>query len=174
MSDITPTQHEKDLAYWRGRVDTELADKVAYHRQVDSLQHSLVARARTDSIKTDSIAALQTPLRTRRNAVLRPTVASLPDTCKPVVEELLAQADSLDAALTSARKIIERQRSAIASLSRTVDMLQVEADTLELLLRAVPTHKPDRLFGFIPLPSRTTSLVMGAAAGIVGTVLVLK
>ena len=24
MSDITPTQHEKDLAYWRGRVDGHL------------------------------------------------------------------------------------------------------------------------------------------------------
>lgn len=84
------------------------------------------------------------------------------------------EADSTARAATSLRSVITTQLENIAALTGRLQETQARADSAIALANNAPVYKGDKLLGFIPLPSRQTSFIVGAGVGAVTTALVLR
>lgn len=151
-------------AQWSKETEKLFADNARLNHSVDSLQSALAFTTKADSAKADTIAQATKRIKQKAHDV----AATVPDTCKPVVTTMIVYVDSLAEANDTLQAITARQRASIASLSRTVDTLQTQNARLETVIRSV--NKRDYVFGIVPLPSRTQSLVAGVLIGAVAVV----
>lgn len=154
---------------WSKQTEKIFADNARLNRAVDSLQFDIALSTAIDSAAASREAVKTERIQTKAHAI----AASVPDTCKPVVTSLVVYVDSLAASNDTLQSIIQRQIHNLAALNRSIDTLQVQNAKMESKLRAGAKSR-DRLFGFIPLPSRTQSLFAGAVVGVVATVVVVR
>ncbi len=142
------------------------------------------------SILNDSVAkkevvisklSLEISLRSRARTVLRADqrrLEILRDTVTDTVQIIAVQdtaIDNLKTQLAVADTILTKQTSVIAQKDTVIDMLktglllsETKADTLQKTLDYTikQVNKKDKLFGFIPLPSRKAVGIAGLVGGI--------
>lgn len=163
---INASRAENEELLARIRADSVQAAPIV--REVDSL---LIVVERERAAKTRVIRELETRIRVVSDTGELRRLAS-----QAVVEAQNArqEADTLARALVSARGIIDQQLQHVAALSGRLQATQLRADSAIALLNRAPVHKGDKLLGLIPLPSRTTSFLVGTALGVVATVVVTR
>jgi hypothetical protein len=89
-----------------------------------------------------------------------------------IIGNLKGQVVVADSIITDQRGIIVQRDSQALILSKSVTVSTTRADSLQRVLRALPKSppKPDKIFGFIPKPSRTvvgvTTFVLGVVVGV--------
>jgi chaperonin cofactor prefoldin len=140
----------------------------------------------TDSItqlETQKIQAQQSADRfrsantrlTQRLDSLRSTIGdinldSIPEPVVQYINVLEIQIDTLQAEVTALRGALNVSNSQILVWESKFDLEQQRADSLQVVINTFPTNvpDPDRLFGIIKLPSRTSSFLVGGALGVIG------
>ncbi len=153
----------------------------------DSLAKELViirttadrARASADSLSrvVSTARARSNTNRTRIDTTLAQLRNELPDTCKSALalaEAYRTEVIALDAALEHAEERDVHRLVEIDALRTGLSALTVQNDSLTHLVRTVPVYKEPKLLGFIPLPDRKTSAVIGFVSGVAVTAVVIS
>ena len=90
---------------------------------------------------------------------------------KTEIENLQNDRIALDSTIVDQSSIIAQKDAQSLLLQRAVTLSSTRADSLQHLLRTLPNPapNPNKMFGFIPKPSRTvvgvTAFVLGVVAG---------
>jgi len=91
----------------------------------------------------------------------------------PVVEYislLETQVDTLEAEVTALRGALDVSNSQVLVWESKFNLEAQKSDSLQVVINTFPTDvpDPDRLFGVIRLPSRTSSFLVGGVMGVIG------
>jgi hypothetical protein len=141
----------------------------------DSL--AMVDRARTDSLHALEVRLIEAKSRVpnrevlvQKQLVVDSMYLSLPDSVLeqhaiiPAQRELIQeQAEAIEAL----EAVVETQDSVIALQTVMISDLRFSNATLQHAVEQLRNQRQERAFGVIPLPNRTTSLVLGIALGAV-------
>ena len=107
--------------------------------------------------------------------VLEQKYAAVKDSVPPEAQEYIGslegQVRGLQAELNTEKQLNLVQGIDIRLYRDLYTNEKLRADSLQTVISAFPTDKvpnPEKLFGFIPMPSRTVSFITGVAAGAVG------
>jgi hypothetical protein len=120
-------------------LQTQITDQV--------LEANRLVVAEVESLKERSAAP--------RARVRSVSVAQVPDTCKAIVETILADADTVFVADSSAIARLESQNDSLASRLSVTNGLLLDAK-IELREQAKRTErKPRKILGLIPMPTVT-------------------
>lgn len=146
------------------------ADANAAKVKADSLNKQVdVAKSKVAAAKSE-IAGLKGQLTSAQ---------TLGDSVKTMVEIIVVQ----DSTIAKQDTIIEKQTKVIGTLNTAIvekdiaySTLWVSHTRLEDIIKNTPKapSNPDKLFGFIKKPSRTTTFLTGVAVGILATVTIVK
>lgn len=159
--------------------DAEAANKFA-----DSLNTIIVVKQREAGAAEARAQALGTQVSKLKTetSTLRNRADSVRNSAKDSVElarTLIPLQDSIistqDSTITKQGRQISQLGISLAKKDTTISLLTVSRDSLQALLRVPPKPptNPNKLFGFINLPSRkTTAIVAGAAGAVLGVLLV--
>lgn len=159
--------------------DAEAANKFA-----DSLNKIIVVKQQEAGAAEARAQVLGTQVGRlkRETSTLRSRADSIRESAKDSVElarRLIPLQDSIiatqDSTITKQGGQITQLGISLAKKDTTIRLLTVSRDSLQALLRVPPKPptNPNKLFGFINLPSRkTTAIVAGAAGAVLGVLLV--
>lgn len=174
------SDYAEERATWEAE-RSELQRQVSAGRQENEILLAQVQRdsvadapviARADSLvivvqreraaRIAAVNALETQLRVSSDTAELRRIAA-----QAIIEARLArqEADTLVRTVTDLRSVIDRQTRNLAAVTANLRMTQLRADSAIALLDRAPVYKGDKLFGLIPLPSRTTSLIIGGVLG---------
>ena len=133
---------EEHAAVLETKVDTLVKINEDIQHEVDSLQHEF--------------------------ASIDPTL--IPPPVLEYIDALETQVDTLKTTVATQRNLISVKDTDIRLWQGLYGNEKERADSLQITLNSFPGSVPntDKLFGFIPLPSRTVSFISGAAAATVG------
>lgn len=170
-----------------------------YAEQVDDLRK----RARAEKLRADSLnrVILERDIKIeqsdRRVRTLNTQLATLRGSTSVLEGQVDSLTETLTDSVTMAREIIPRQATIIVQKDeeiktqgliitehvytihlrdQTISGLRISNDSLTALVLDIPEAppNPNKLFGLIPMPSRTTTFVLGAVVGGVAVVSLVK
>lgn len=165
------SDYEAKMEVWKQERDTLLAHNERLNIETDSLQQAVMTR---DSVFTVKQNELNRSVRRSREITakldaaldsLRRVVPAECDSVVKIADGYRAEIDSLNVVIVKKDSIIGARQSDIWVLNGTVDSLQNENQKLVDKLNDVPEYQEEKLLGFIPLPSRKLTFLIGLAAG---------
>jgi hypothetical protein len=177
-------------AYADFREEIELLQKsaeVAIEFSDEIVQKNLVLRDSMETI-SDSTAVLQTEydrltkvtngmqtiLDSMKMNISPVTIAELPKPIRDYIQALEITVDTLITHRKASDALVVTANLALENMTTQRDNEKSRADSLVSVLALVPEDipsDPDKFLGFIPMPSRTMSALLGAATVIVVDVL---
>jgi len=135
----------------------------ALEGQVRDLRSKRPEKAQLDSAKTAIVAAME--------AAEGDSVA-MARTVIPAQQVLLERQDSTIKVLDA---VLVRQDTLLAQKDSSLADCRAASDSMRAVLRNPPKPpRPSVFLGLFPLPSRTTSALLGTAAGVLATLFFLK
>ena len=160
-------QFEEDVAVAREFADSLQEELV--ENEVQELQDSMVVIVSTLNTSKDRIAELD-----REKQVLKAQVTdSILNETPPEVIEYVAlveqENEELKVALSAADMLQQNLVNQVALLTMSLDTQTLRADSLYTIVLNIPEppSNPNKVFGFIPKPSRMQSFFIGAAVATV-------
>jgi hypothetical protein len=174
------SKYEQQITLWKARTDSLLRLNTRVNVRVDSLNRIVTSdnsKANVISTEINKLRNVADRDRSKRDESLIHLRATLPDTCKVVIQLADAyqrEADTLRTALNLAETRDSLRKHEIDLLHTNVTLLRTQNDSLVRLVVSVPISKPSRLLGIINLPTRKTSFVMGIVTGVVVATAVLS
>jgi hypothetical protein len=177
-TDVPLEQYNRDIATWKDTTKKLFAENDQLKKDNFLSKH-----------ERDSLAAIDT-VRTRENRKLKQTVAvvnakadslfrvasgdtsmcvNLCNTWKLTAIQYKATVATKDSIIKNDSLLLDERALAYAKLGIRFDSTVAQNDRLAAQLKAVPVYKEEKFLGFIPLPSRKTSLVVGLISGVVIT-----
>lgn len=170
-------EYKEQVEQFEQRVEEVVAFSDSLQRQQDELTDSLteLETQKTEAEQNaDRFRAANDRLNRRLDS-LRTTITDVDlDSIPPPVVEYISlleiRVDTLEAEVTALRGALDVSNSQILVWESKFDLEQQRADSLQVVINTFPTDvpDPDRLFGIITLPSRTTSFLVGGTLGIIG------
>ena len=158
-------QFEEDVAVAREFADSLQEELVENELEVQELQDSMVVIVSTLNTSKDRIAELD-----REKQVLKAQVTdSILNETPPEVIEYVAvveqENEELKVALSAADMLQQNLVNQVALLTMSLDTQTLRADSLYTIVMNIPEppSNPNKVFGFIPKPSRIQSFFIGAA-----------
>ncbi|MEK9767359.1 MAG: hypothetical protein VW683_00445 [Betaproteobacteria bacterium] len=170
-------EYKEQVRQFEERVEEVVAFSDSLQRQQEQLSDSI------NDLEEQKIEAQQDADRFRsanyrliqRADSLRDTIReinldSIPEPVVQYISVLETRVDTLEAEITSLRGALDVSNSQLLVWESKFDLEQQRADSLQVVINTFPTDvpDPDRLFGIIRLPSRTSSFVVGTALGVIG------
>jgi hypothetical protein len=148
------------------------ADALAANRRADSLAVVIAERLpQTDAvlagntIVVDSAARLVAKGNAPKRRVQTVNVAALPDTCQPIVQTILADAETVFVTDSAALALHEAQNVRLTNeLTETAALLEASRAELRAQSTRIQAPPPKKLLGLVPMPSLTA----GYGATLVG------
>jgi hypothetical protein len=176
-------EFEKKMQVWKDSTKLLIQHKDSVEKVV------FIAKSSADSLVADA-AKKDTAIRKLNNRVvkLQHTADSLysaaktdTSTCINLCGKWHVAADSLKVVVDSQAVIINQDSVRYAEQVEAYKKLGIAftttihlTDSLSRRLETVPTYKKEKFLGLFPMPSRTTSFVVGTAVGIIGTVFIIS
>lgn len=165
-------QYQTEVKKWKDSVTTIANLHTAKEDSLSKISDQYNKSA--DSLK-GVLSKLKQPIIHVTNHKIDSILVAAPDTCKPIaaiLDSVRKERDSIQVfavtwKLTSLRQDSLRVKS-IDSLRVDNGLLKADKDSLVTELKKVPVYKSEKLLGFIPLPSRTASFVVGGILGGIG------
>lgn len=137
---------------------------------------SAEALTRVQSTKIVALSEKANRFRTISDSIRASLNGTLPDTCDAALalaDRYRVEGDTLRIALRVAGERDSTQKVVISSLTLSNANLTTLNERMAKQLRILPEYMPKKFLGFIPLPSRSTSFLVGVLAG-VGTAIVVS
>jgi PBP1b-binding outer membrane lipoprotein LpoB len=172
--DSSTKKYEQQISQWKTSATIALQKNTVAQHQVDSLlqdsksKDSKIAVLLTASSKLQNTQAV---MRLKDDSTLNRLKAQLPDTCLvalALAEQYRTEGDLLRGSLSLEKATEAEKDGQIVDLKKSVGIEQLQNDSLRTVILNVPVYKPEKVLGFIPLPSRKQSFVVGAVLGVVG------
>lgn len=171
--------YETNMKFWQSEArvagiknDSLRAEHNIVIHQVDSIDKIVDTRDQRIAKLNEAVLVM----RHKNDSTLVVLKKTLPDTCKTVIElaeRYNAEADS-NYMLWKTEALNNRDlKYENFLLKRDNSKIIANNDSLVKLLRTVPVYKEPKAFGFIPLPNRKTSFVIGGTVGVVVGVAVM-
>jgi len=166
-------QHEQDAKIVLV-VNDSLKQQVVKHQKIaeDAQQKITILESRVKTTQA-TVATSKHKIDSLKNA-LKDTTHTMRDSLDILVV-IVPKQDSIimkqDIVIALRETQIHLQEKIVLQKDSSIKKLMIANDTLSKIVAATPTLKknPNKLFGFIPLPSRKTTLVVGFIAGVITT-----
>ena len=158
-------QFEEDAAVAREFADSLQEELAENDLEVQELQDSMIVIVSILNTSKDRIAELD---RERQELKAQVTDSVLNET-PPEVREYIAvveeENEELKVALSAADLLQQNLENQVALLTMSLDTQTLRADSLYTIVMNIPEapSNPNKVFGFIPKPSRIQSFFIGAA-----------
>jgi len=167
------SQYSADMKKWEQDRKTTLAHADSIQKAlkiVDSARAQLAVKV---AQKDDRIKVLTASSKTQHttNGTKLDSIANAPldDSCHEVFKVATALREETDT-LHALVQVLESRDTLrvrdISLLTTQKSLLQTQSDSLRKLVITVPKYKAPKLLGFIPMPSRKATFVVGAVAGL--------
>jgi SMC interacting uncharacterized protein involved in chromosome segregation len=169
--DKNAAEYKRKMAEWKKSVEVQLAINDSLRKRVQQVEEESDERLRIGENQNKRINELQGSVKKMRhdNDHLRDSLqTTLPDTCAPALDlanKYRFEADSLQLAVNVAKSLDSTRVTDILKLRHTITDLKFQNDSLQRIILKVPEYKPSKILGFIPMPDRKTTFVIGIVTG---------
>lgn len=166
------------------KIQSDLQIATDYSNQMKAKSDSVLIEINKKSAKINNLNTLLSQknsnislLHKKNDSLLIIATSKIDSTC-PCTEALSAaqgfknETDSLHTVIIAQDSIITYQDQMIEDYKHRVIFETARADSLQTVATSItrmPVHNPDKIFGFIPKPSRTVAFIAGVGMGILVT-----
>lgn len=150
-------------------INAQILDSLVANQKKDS---ALTARVKTYQQNNEHLNHVLDSLKSQITPI---EMDSVPAPVKVYIAALNTKIDTLTIQNTQLEKLLTIKDASINLLQIAYNNEKTRADSLQSIIIKVPTKVPsDKLFGLIPLPSRTTSFVSGVGTGVALILAIIK
>ena len=158
-------QFEEDAAVAREFADSLQEELVENELEVQELQDSMVVIVSTLNTSKDRIAELDRERQELKAQVTDSILEETPQEVREYITVVEEENEELKVALSAADMLQQNLVNQVALLTMSLDTQTLRADSLYTIVMNIPEapSNPNKVFGFIPKPSRIQSFFIGAA-----------
>jgi len=162
-------QFEEDVAVAREFADSLQEELVENELEVQELQDSMVVIVSILNTSKDRIAELDREKQVLKAQVTDSILEETPQEVREYVAVVEQENEELRVALSAADMLQQTLVSQVTLLTMSLDTQTLRADSLYTIVLNIPEppSNPNKVFGFIPKPSRMQSFFIGAAVATV-------
>jgi hypothetical protein len=170
-----PDKYQEKMKEWKQDAKNVLNQNEKANKTVDSLLSDNKKKEEVIAQKDKRITKLEASAATKRASAqslleLANILATKECPCteaRAAAEGFKAEADTLRAAVGELKAKDTIRLAEISNLKIGINTLQFSNDSLVKVIKTVPEYKGDKIFGFIPKPSRPVVFVLGTVTGAV-------
>jgi len=170
-------EYKEKVEEFEQRVEEVITFSDSIQRQQNILTDSIVnleqekeqSQQEADRYRITS-TRLSQKLDSLRTSMVDVDLDSVPPPVVEYISLLETQVDTLEAEVTALRGALDVSNSQVLVWESKFNLEAQKSDSLQVVINTFPTDvpDPDRLFGVIRLPSRTSSFLVGGVMGVIG------
>lgn len=170
-------EYKEKVEEFEQRVEEVITFSDSIQRQQNILTDSIVnleqekeqSQQEADRYRITS-TRLSQKLDSLRTSMVDVDLDSVPPPVIEYISLLETQVDTLEAEVTALRGALDVSNSQVLVWESKFNLEAQKSDSLQVVINTFPTDvpDPDRLFGVIRLPSRTSSFLVGGVMGVIG------
>jgi hypothetical protein len=173
-------RYQRAMTEWTAEKKAVLAHSDSVMSQVRRLEVEREQNKKAVEQKTGEVRRLtlvNQKQRQKNDSLLAHLGHTLPDTCASALELATSYRNEADTLKRIVAVLESRDTVRVADIQNLTlqkGALVTVNDSLLKLIRTVPVYKPYKVLGFIPLPSRKATFVLGTVAGLAAGIYVTR